>query len=144
MYGPIPNLGQTALIHLDVHNNGLSGGLPELPASVQYLSVTKNRMSGEVKELENLRQLTYLDLSFNEFSGSIPSVFFELPLSFLLLNHNEFRGAVSVPGLVTIPVVDLSHNHLQGSISPYLAGTQNLFLNHNLFIGTVPQVTTDP
>jgi len=87
-----------------------------------------------------MKGLGYLDLSYNEFSGAVPSFVFEVPLSFLLLNHNEFRGAVSVPGYVTIPVVDLSHNHLQGSISPYLAGTQSLFLNNNLFVGTVPQV----
>lgn len=142
LYGPIPSLRQTSLIHLDVHNNALSGGLPELPPSVQYLSVTKNQLSGDVNELGSMRGLSYLDLSFNQFSGGIPSVFFEFPLSFLLLDHNQFRGAVSVPGLVTIPVVDLSHNHLQGSISPYLAGTQNLFLNHNLFVGTVPQVVS--
>jgi hypothetical protein len=139
-WGPIPKLSQTSLIHLDVRDNELSGELPELPASVQYLSVTKNRLSGPVNSLEGLSGLSYLDLSYNVFSGSVPSVLFQFPLSFLLLNHNQFRGAVSVPAPVTIPVVDLSHNHLQGSISPYLAGTQSLFLNNNLFVGTVPQV----
>ena len=139
-WGPIPSLDQTSLIHLDVRNNELSGELPELPASVQYLSVTKNRLSGPVDTLEGMSGLSYLDLSYNEFSGRIPSVLFQFPLSFLLLNRNQFKGAVSVPAPVTIPVVDMSHNHLQGTISPYLAGTQSLFLNNNLFVGTVPQV----
>lgn len=138
-YGPLPRLRFTSLLHLDVRNNDLSGELPELPMSLEYLSVTKNRMYGSVNGLEGMKGLTYLDLSYNEFSGGVPSFVFEFPLSFLLLNHNEFRGAVSVPGYVTIPVVDLSHNHLQGSISPYLAGTQSLFLNNNLFVGAVPQ-----
>ncbi|KAG0621572.1 hypothetical protein M758_3G030900 [Ceratodon purpureus] len=138
-WGPIPSLSQTSLIHFDIRNNELSGELPELPSSLQYLSVTKNRLSGPVNSLEGISGLSYLDLSYNAFSGSIPSVLFEFPLSFLLLNHNQFRGAVSVPALVTIPVVDMSYNHLQGSISPYLAGTQSLFLNNNLFVGTVPQ-----
>lgn len=138
-WGSIPSLYQTSLIHLDVRNNELSGELPELPSSVQYLSVTKNRFSGPVNSLEGMSGLSYLDLSYNAFSGGVPSVLFEFPLSFLLLNHNQFRGAVSVPAFVTIPVVDMSYNHLQGSISPYLAGTQSLFLNNNMFIGTVPQ-----
>lgn len=139
LYGPIPSFAQTSLIHFDVRNNGLSGGLPELPPSVQYLSVMQNQLSGPVDGLIGLVGLSYLDLSFNGFSGNIPSAVFGFPLAFLLLNHNQFRGAVSVPGLVTIPVVDLSHNRLQGSISPYLAGSQSLFLNNNLFVGTVPQ-----
>ena len=141
LYGPIPSFAQTSLIHFDVRNNDLSGSFPELPTSVQYLSVTQNQLSGPVQNLAGLSGLSYLDLSFNGFSGSIPSEVFSFPLAFLLLDHNQFKGAVHVPGLVTIPVVDLSHNHLQGSISPYLAGAQNLFLNNNLFVGTVPQVT---
>lgn len=139
LYGPVPSFAQTSLIHLDVRGNDLSGGLPGLPVSVQYLSATQNRFSGSVENLAGLVGLSYLDLSFNAFSGSIPSAVFSFPLSFLLLNHNQFRGAVSVPGLVTIPVVDLSHNHLQGCISPFLAGAQSLFLNNNLFVGTIPQ-----
>ncbi|KAG0555535.1 hypothetical protein KC19_12G176100 [Ceratodon purpureus] len=139
LYGPIPSFAQTSLIHFDVRNNYLSGGLPELPISVQYLSVTQNQLSGSIDSLTGLVGLSYLDLSLNGFSGSIPSAVFGFPLTFLLLSHNQFRGAVNVPGLVTIPVVDLSHNHLQGSISPYLAGSQSLFLNNNLFVGTVPQ-----
>lgn len=138
--GPVPGFQSTSLIHFDVHGNELSGGLPAMANSVEYFSVGRNRFSGEVKALEGLRGLSYLDLSFNAFSGGIPSAFFEFPqLFFLLLNNNQFRGAVSVPGLVSIAVVDLSHNQLQGIISPYLAGAQTLFLNHNMFVGTVPQ-----
>ncbi|XP_024363122.1 uncharacterized protein [Physcomitrium patens] len=139
LYGPVPELSQTPLMHLDVRNNDLSGGLPPLPCSLQYLSVTRNQLSGPINAVEPLTSLSYLDLSYNEFTGSIPSAVFEFPLSFLLLNHNQLRGAVSVPAEVTISVVDLSHNKLQGTISPYLAGTQSLFLNNNLFVGTVPQ-----
>lgn len=139
LWGSVPTLRDTALLHLDLRGNDLSGELPELPTSVVYLAVTKNRFSGVVSGLEGMNGLVYLDLSFNGFSGGVPSFLFEYPLAFLLLNHNQFRGAVSVPAYVSIPVVDLSHNHLQGIISPYLAGAQSLFLNNNLFVGTVPQ-----
>jgi hypothetical protein len=40
---------------------------------------------------------------------------------------------------VTIKVVDLSFNLLVGSVSPFLAGAQILYLNNNLFMGTIPQ-----
>ncbi|XP_024357073.1 uncharacterized protein [Physcomitrium patens] len=139
LYGPIPGLSQTSLIHLDVSNNYLAGGLPFLPSSLQYLSTTRNQLSGGIDAVKVLTNLAYLDLSYNRFSGGIPSAVFEFPLSFLLLNHNQFRGAVDVPAEVRISVVDLSHNKLKGNISPYLAGTTNLFLNNNMFIGTVPQ-----
>jgi hypothetical protein len=40
--------------------------------------------------------------------------------------------------------VDLSFNLLQGNIPAFLAGVQSLYLNNNLFIGTVPQVSLLP
>lgn len=138
--GPIPTLSSTSLTHLDLRNNALTGGLPNLPPSLQYLCLTKNRISGQIDSLVSLSSLTYLDLSSNQFSGNIPSEVFAFPLSFLMLNRNQLSGAVQVMGQVKIPVVDLSHNHLQGGITPYLAGAQSLFLNNNQFVGAVPQV----
>lgn len=142
--GPLPSFSGSRLTHLDLRNNQLVGGLPDFPQTLQYLSVTKNHIAGPIDGLTSLGGLSYLDLSYNQLTGSIPSAVFGFSLSFLLLNHNQFSGTVNVPGLVTIPVVDLSHNHLQGPVNPNLAGAQSLFLNNNQFVGTVAQVILKP
>jgi hypothetical protein len=138
--GSIPSFSSSYLTHLDLRNNELSGGIPSLPSSLQYLSLTRNALTGWLGALVPLSSLTYLDCSFNQFSGSIPSVLFTFPLSYLMLNRNLLSGQVSVPAPITINYVDLSYNHLDGTISPFLAGAQSLFLNNNFFIGAVPEV----
>jgi hypothetical protein len=59
-----------------------------------------------------------------------------------MLNRNLLSGQVTVPAPITINYVDLSYNHLDGTISPFLAGAQSLFLNNNFFIGAVPEVSS--
>jgi hypothetical protein len=109
-------------------------------------------LSGGIGAVGSLSKLNYLDLSFNQFSGAIPSSLFGIAgLSYLLLNRNQLSGPLpmtlplnSDEQPVTIQEVDLSFNLLQGNIPAFLAGVQSLYLNNNLFIGTVPQVSLLP
>jgi hypothetical protein len=133
---------RAALNHLDLRNNELTGELmsDNLPSSLEFLSLTNNQFTGSIAAVGNLTKLKYLDLSFNQFSGEIPSSLFGfVGLSYLLLNRNQLSGPVIVKAEVTIKVVDLSFNLLVGSVSPFLAGAQILYLNNNLFMGTIPQ-----
>lgn len=133
---------RAALNHLDLRNNELTGELmsDNLPSSLEFLSLTNNQFTGSIAAVGNLSKLKYLDLSFNQFSGEIPSSLFGfVGLSYLLLNRNQLSGPVIVKAEVTIKVVDLSFNLLVGSVSPFLAGAQILYLNNNLFMGTIPQ-----
>jgi len=135
---------RAALNHLDLRNNELTGELmsDNLPSSLEFLSLTNNQFTGSIAAVGNLSKLKYLDLSFNQFSGEIPSSLFGfVGLSYLLLNRNQLSGPVIVKAEVTIKVVDLSFNLLVGSVSPFLAGAQILYLNNNLFMGTIPQVS---
>ncbi|XP_047938764.1 LRR receptor-like serine/threonine-protein kinase ERL1 [Salvia hispanica] len=139
--GSVPPFASRALTRLDLKHNDLSGSLsPDgLPPSLQYLSLSWNRISGPVDGiLSRLNRLNYVDLSSNRFTGSIPGIVFSFPISNLQLQRNEFSGPVQPLNEVTIPTVDLSFNRLSGGISPLFATVSNLYLNNNRFTGEVP------
>lgn len=141
--GSLPPFTSPSLDHIDIKRNSLVGPLPVLPTSLTYLSLATNQLSGSLATLSALKSLTFLDLSRNQLSGTIPPSLFTLPLSSLLLQRNLLSGTVSPPQLVTIATVDLSFNDLSGSISPFFAFVQNVYLNNNRFTGAVPQEFID-
>ncbi|XP_071723457.1 uncharacterized protein [Rutidosis leptorrhynchoides] len=139
--GTIPAFTSRSLIRFDLKNNALSGSLSpiSLPPSVQYLSLSWNRLTGPVDRLLNrLNQLNYLDLSMNQFTGTIPGRVFTYPMSNLQLQRNQFWGQLEPINQVTISRVDVSYNRLSGHISPLFSSVQNLYLNNNRFTGRVP------
>ncbi|KAL0458032.1 UNVERIFIED_CONTAM: hypothetical protein Slati_0430400 [Sesamum latifolium] len=139
--GSVPPFVSQTLTRLDLKHNDLSGSLPPLglPPSLQYLSLSWNRLSGTVdRVLPRLNQLNYIDLSMNQFTGCIPGNLFSFPISSLQLQRNQFIGPVQPVDQVTIPTVDLSFNRLSGEISPMFSTVQSLYLNNNRFTGQVP------
>ncbi|GLU03458.1 hypothetical protein SLE2022_206580 [Rubroshorea leprosula] len=139
--GSVPPFLSQTLTRLDLKHNALSGPLAphSLPASLQYLSLSWNRLSGPVDQLlTQLDHLNYLDLSVNQFTGPIPGRIFSFPITDLQLQRNSFTGSVRPANQVTITTVDLSYNRLWGQISPMLSTVQNLYLNSNRFTGQVP------
>ncbi|GAA0149038.1 hypothetical protein LIER_08311 [Lithospermum erythrorhizon] len=139
--GPVPSFVSSTLTRLDLKHNALSGSISptSLPASLQFLSLSWNRLTGRVDQvLSRLNRLDYLDLSLNQFTGSIPSELFSFKLSNLQLQRNSFTGSVKPVDHVTIPTVDLSYNKLWGEVSPLFSMVQNLYLNNNKFSGRVP------
>ncbi|EPS69218.1 hypothetical protein M569_05549, partial [Genlisea aurea] len=143
--GPVPVFASGALIRLDLKHNNLSGSLPQLPPSLQFLSLSWNRLSGTVDGvLSPLLQLNSVDLSVNRFSGEIPVTLLTLPsVASLQLQRNRFSGQIHPPHPVTIPTVDLSFNRFYGEISPEFGAVQNLYLNNNRFTGQVPGCLVD-
>ena len=83
---------------LDVHNNLLSGNLPEVDddAETVYLSLYGNGLTGEIPEsIGNLYDLYHLDLSNNKFTGAIPATLNMLTsLEYLYLGNNNFDPQV--------------------------------------------------
>uniref|UniRef100_J3M729 Leucine-rich repeat-containing N-terminal plant-type domain-containing protein n=1 Tax=Oryza brachyantha TaxID=4533 RepID=J3M729_ORYBR len=138
--GSIPSFPDSSpLIRLDLKHNDLSGGVPSLPSTLQYLSLSANRLTGTVDSvLPRLTRLNFLDLSMNQLDGPIPASVFTLPLSVLQLQRNFFSGLLQPANDVTIQVVDLSYNRFWGPVSPLLAGVGQLYLNNNRFTGEVP------
>lgn len=139
--GSVPPFLSETLTRLELKHNELSGSISptSLPPSLQYLSLSWNRLSGPVDLLLiRLDRLNYLDLSMNQFSGCIPGRIFTFPITNLQLQRNSFSGPVQPGGEVTILTVDLSYNRLSGGVSPMFSTVQNLYLNNNRFIGQVP------
>lgn len=139
--GPVPPFVSHSLTRLDLKHNDFSGTVApnSLPPSLQYLSLSWNRLSGPVDGLLNrLDQLNYVDLSMNQFTGTIPGRIFTFPITNLQLQRNSFTGQVQPSDQVSIPTIDLSYNRLSGEISPLFSTVQNLYLNNNRFTGQVP------
>lgn len=144
--GSIPRFTSQSLTRLDLKHNELTGSLtPDaLPPSIQYLSLSWNKLSGPVDRLlARMNRLNYLDLSLNKFTGYIPGCLFTFPLSNLQLQRNLFSGPVQPADQVRIPAVDLSFNRLSGQISPLFSTVQTLYLNNNRFMGEVPGTFVD-
>ncbi|KAI4365670.1 hypothetical protein MLD38_021635 [Melastoma candidum] len=144
--GSIPPFISHSLTRLDLKHNGLTGSIGpfSLPPSLQYLSLSWNKLNGPVDgPLNRLESLNYLDLSMNQFSGPIPGKIFGFPISNLQLQRNAFTGPVRPFRQVMIQTVDLSYNRLSGRISPLFSTVQNLYLNNNRFIGRVPGSLVD-
>ncbi|KAJ3676521.1 hypothetical protein LUZ60_003933 [Juncus effusus] len=134
-----PFRDSSPLLRLDLKHNSLTGQVPNLPSTLQYLSLSSNQLTGQVDSvLPKLTRLNYLDLSMNQLEGSIPSSIFTFPLNSLQLQRNLFDGPLEPKTDVQIPFVDLSFNRLYGQIPPLMASVAQLYLNNNRFTGDVP------
>ncbi|KAI3936470.1 hypothetical protein MKX01_028100 [Papaver californicum] len=140
--GSIPPFFSQSLTRLDLKHNELTGSLPRwsFPYSLQYLSLSSNRLTGPVDRLlTRLNRLNYLDLSMNQFTGGIPENLFTFPITDLQLQRNMFTGNLQPLNQVMIGTMDVSHNKFYGQISPLLSSVQRLYMNHNKFTGKVPR-----
>ncbi|CAM8891501.1 unnamed protein product [Rhodiola kirilowii] len=139
--GQVPVFTSQTLSRFNLNHNNLNGTVSpySLPPSIQFLSLSWNRFSGQVDTLlTRLQQLNYLDLSMNLFTGTIPSSIFTFPISNLQLQRNAFSCKILPETQVAISTVDLSYNRFYGQISPMFSSVPNLYLNNNKFSGRIP------
>ncbi|CAM8894447.1 unnamed protein product [Rhodiola kirilowii] len=139
--GQVPVFTSQTLTRFNLNHNNLNGTVSaySLPPSIQFLSLSWNRFSGQVDTLlTRLQQLNYLDLSMNLFTGTIPSSIFTFPISNLQLQRNAFSCKILPETQVAISTVDLSYNRFYGQISPMFSSVPNLYLNNNKFSGRIP------
>ncbi|XP_058094845.1 MDIS1-interacting receptor like kinase 2-like [Magnolia sinica] len=149
--GRIPReIGQLKQLRvLGLSSNHLEGEIPkefERLTSLFNLSLNDNQLSGQVpKEIGRLSNLEVLDLSMNRLSGPIPPQLGDCSkLRYLKLSENDLNGSIpfQIGNLVYLQdLLDLSHNLLNGEISPQLVKLhvlEKLNLSHNMLSGSIP------
>nr|ACG70793.1 SMA9 [Malus domestica] len=110
---------------LSLHNNSLSGPIPDLSPlqNLKSLFLNRNSFSGFFPpSILALHRLTVLDLSFNDLSGPIPDNLSGLDrLTSLQLQSNRFNG--SLPGLNQsfLLIFNVSFNNLTRPVPPSLS-----------------------
>ncbi len=137
LVGSVPSsiVSLSALTILNLSNNQLSGSLPSLPSSLQWVYFNQNLLTGSIPSLHN--GLTVVYLSGNQFSGSIPS----LPSgsTTISLSGNQLTGTIPVlPS--TLQYLSLSSNKLTGTIPTLPSGLTVLLLDNNQLSGTIPSL----
>ncbi|EEE57437.1 receptor kinase-like protein Xa21 isoform X1 [Oryza sativa Japonica Group] len=142
--GKLINLG--ALV---AHNNFLTGSPPSSLGMLQNLRILwldNNYFSGPFpRVICNLTHMDSLDLGRNNFSGSIPiTVGNMVSLSSLRFSFNNFIGTIptSLFNITTLSIyLDISYNHLDGSIPPEVGNLPNLVYldaRYNQLSGEIP------
>ncbi|XP_060667913.1 receptor-like protein 34 [Ziziphus jujuba] len=124
-------------LQLDLQDNLLEGELPIPPNSTQFLSASKNNLTGQVSlSICRLKDLKILDLSHNNLAGKIPPCLGNISLSVLDLRMNRFQGTIpsDLGTSCTIPAdfesgfrsLNLNGNQLEGSLPTSLLNCSGL------------------
>ncbi|CAI0476439.1 unnamed protein product [Linum tenue] len=149
-------INNTNLRGLTLLNCSLSGSFP-LPVqnwpTLYFLDASNNDLSGKIPRwIWNLPELLILDLSKNNLSGSLPSGFITSRMIEVYLSRNQLEGTITkgdhwnlsshneYPSY-SLSVLDLSHNHLSGTIPKWISilpRLSYLLLNNNEFYGEIP------
>ncbi|XP_024156412.1 probable inactive receptor kinase At5g67200 [Rosa chinensis] len=105
---------------LSLHNNSLSGPLPNLSSlsNLKYLFLNRNSFSGSFPpSLLALHRLRALDLSHNNFTGSIPALLTGLDrLNSLHLEFNRFNSSFPALNQSFLTDLNVSSNNLTGPV----------------------------
>ncbi|KAL9461349.1 hypothetical protein AB3S75_004366 [Citrus x aurantiifolia] len=105
---------------LSLHNNSLTGPIPDLSSliNLKSLSLSRNFFSGAFPlSILSLHRLTILDLSYNNLTGLIPVNLTALDqLYSLKLEWNRFSGAVPSLNQPFLVVFNVSGNNLTGQV----------------------------
>ncbi|KAK6140746.1 hypothetical protein DH2020_025509 [Rehmannia glutinosa] len=119
------------LRHLSLYGNRLYGEIPTPieARSLSSLDLSDNHLNGSIPDdIRNLYNLIRLDLSNNSFSGTIPTGLFHFhQLYYLFLGYNNLSGQLPAElDLFSLEILNLTHNHLNGTIPKSLGELPSL------------------
>jgi len=155
-YGITCDDSRTAVLSLDLAENGLSGTLPEELNLLKYLQTLKfprNSIVGTLPpEYSTLEELVELNLAENLLTGSLPKEYggfgsFDL-LKILDVSQNNLQGSISsvLGDMPCLEIVNMCSNSMTGNIPSALGSLselKSLKLGNNLFFGDIPEAICD-
>ena len=139
--------GLTALEKLQLPDNDIGGGIPDLSDLdvLTHLVLNGNALTGSVPAtLGQMAELDYLYLHGNDLSGEIPGALGDASrLRRLHLHNNDLTGSIptSLGNLSRLRYLILSNNMLDGEIPSELGDATNiklLYLDGNMLTGMIP------
>jgi hypothetical protein len=142
----------TGLRVLDLSGNGLTGALPRRIGSLrllQTLNLSKNKLTGDLKELCGLQALRDLDIRQNGFRDSLQGVLcclINLERAYLSENRLYGRVPLCLTDLQRLVVLDASVNELSDTLPAGLSVMQQLVtlnLRRNQLTGVLPAAWGD-
>ena len=142
LVGTLPDeLGNlTSLRALTLNENQLTGKIPDLSASLVYVYLGDNLLTGAIPALSGLTRLQLLSLEQNQLTGEIPDL--SATLAYVYLSDNLLTGEIpDLSSLTGLTYLYLNQNQLTGEIPASLGGLTgltNLYLNQNQLTGEIP------
>lgn len=152
--GPLPVDFSAKLRELDLQNNNLNGSIPQKVTTLralQKLELSSNHLGGNIPwNFFESSSLQYLGLGRNSFEGG-PLLNVTSVAKILHLNLSSCKIKGSIPDLLAasldrLQCLDLSHNHLNGSIPSslfYMTTLEYLDLSFNKLTGAIPSTLTE-
>ncbi|KAK3444851.1 hypothetical protein EUGRSUZ_A00706, partial [Eucalyptus grandis] len=141
---PLGNL-TSGLTFVDLHSNRLRGNMPPLPSSAYYLDFSSNNINSVIPDDigNNLPILQFFSLSKNNFHGFISQSICRVPLLVLDLSHNHLDGTIPdcLMELESLMVLNMRNNQLNGDIPQNIPETcklKSLDISENLLWGQIP------
>ncbi|KAL3753566.1 hypothetical protein ACJRO7_000902 [Eucalyptus globulus] len=134
------------LFVVDLHSNMLQGNIPPLSPSIFYLDLSSNNITSIISDNigDHLSSDTsFFSLSKNNFHGSIPKSICKVDcLEVLDLSHNHLNGTIPDCLMMLFPsVLNLRNNQLSGNIPqniPRICDLRTFDISENLLQGQIP------
>ncbi len=128
----------TKLITFDLHDNSLTGTIPEFSNSLQDLDLSTNNFTGKLREMPT--SLTNLHLEMNSIEGSLGSLSKLTALVTLNMSHNRFDSTLPELEATNLMSMDFTNNFIEGNLLDYsdLESLQYASFSQNLLSGSLP------
>eukprot|EP00834_Sanchytrium_tribonematis_P008831 NODE_1212_length_1773_cov_0.407407.p1 type:complete len:418 gc:universal NODE_1212_length_1773_cov_0.407407:1539-286(-) len=135
LYGSIPTDLPNTLKLIDFSVNALTGNIPSLPPTLQYLYIQKNRLSGVITTTFPSTLLEIIG-NKNQFKGNVPT--FPDSVSRILMDSNNFTGTLNGPFPANLTRLSFSNNQLTGNLPLLPPKVVNVFFDFNQLTGPIP------